>query len=188
MRKNLYEAFTLVEMLIVMGILIVLMAVGITAGRFAINRANEVAHQDAVKQIYTALQAYYTDHREFPDPTTPKALIDGSSALLYSYLDNGAFNGGTIADYYYFVSEGMNQSVIVCATLGGTGDSKKLGLVCDGNGFNDPSVFVKDATTGDSVTDKKVAYTADAGIYQTIITDTTHKSTWYGSSWTQAAQ
>ncbi|NLZ24414.1 prepilin-type N-terminal cleavage/methylation domain-containing protein, partial [Candidatus Dojkabacteria bacterium] len=34
-----YSGFTLIEMLIVMGIIIILMIVGITAARFAINRA-----------------------------------------------------------------------------------------------------------------------------------------------------
>lgn len=184
MRKNLYEAFTLVEMLIVMGILIVLMAVGITAGRFAINRANEVAHQDAVKQIYTALQAYYTDHREFPAATTPKALIDGDSSLLYTYLDSGSFNGGTASTFYYFVEPTMKQSVIVCATLGGEGDTKKLGLTCDGNGFNDADLPLG-TKTGADLKDKKVAVDTD-GVYTAITGSSGTSSIWYGSSWTQA--
>ena len=66
MNKKSYDGFTLIEMLIVMGILIILMVVGVTGGRFAINRANDVAHQNAVKQINEALQAYYTDNRSYP--------------------------------------------------------------------------------------------------------------------------
>ena len=52
--SNKYKGFTLVEMLIVMGIIIILMVVGITAGRFAINRANDAAHRNAADQIYTS--------------------------------------------------------------------------------------------------------------------------------------
>jgi len=182
MRKNLYEAFTLVEMLIVMGILIILMAVGITAGRFAINRANEVAHQDAVKQIYTALQAYYTDHREFPVAATPEDLIDGETAPLYSYLDQGAFNGGTEADYIYFVGDG--QAVLVCVSLGGAADDKNLGYYCDGNGFGDSTLTLSGAVTAANLTDKKVPYESGGTIYNAV-EGGTNKSTWYGGTkWT----
>lgn len=188
MRKNLYEAFTLVEMLIVMGILIILMAIGITAGRYAINRANEVAHQDAVQQIYLALQAYYTENREFPAAATPEALISGTDAVLYKYLDQGAFNGGTEADFYYFVEPSTQQSVLVCATLGGSGDAKHLGFYCDGNGFGDSTLTLSGSVTAENLKNKKVDYDAGAGgVYDAILAGT-NVSTWYGSSWTQAAQ
>ncbi|NLB12299.1 hypothetical protein GX830_02930, partial [Candidatus Dojkabacteria bacterium] len=61
MTRKSYKAFTFVEMLIVMGILIILMVIGIAAGRYAINRANRVAHQNAADQLYQTLQAYYTE-------------------------------------------------------------------------------------------------------------------------------
>lgn len=129
-----YKAFTLVEMLIVMGILIILMAVGIVAGRFAINRANDISHKNAADQIYTALQSYYTDHREFVDgDNTPAELITDDN-LLGSYMDNGAFQGGTAATYYYIVSDN-HQIVLICVSKGGIEDDKELGIYCNGNGF-----------------------------------------------------
>jgi hypothetical protein len=51
---------------IVMGIIIILMAVGIASGRFAIRRANKIEHQNAAEQIYQAAQSYYSDNREYP--------------------------------------------------------------------------------------------------------------------------
>lgn len=143
MRRNFYEAFTLVEMLIVMGILIILMAIGITAGRFAINRANDVAHQNAVDQIYQGLQAYYTDERRFPVQTTPDALIETD---LVEYLDAGAFKGGTDTTFFYIVEDTVGQSVLVCASLRGTAtdnDTRDDGAYyCNGNGFGDTDLFI----------------------------------------------
>ncbi len=137
-----YSAFTLVEMLIVMGILIILMAVGITAGRFAINRANDVAHQNAADQIYTAMQAYYTDNREFPDPeaASPDGISDGftvamaPNGTLNKYMGDGEFTGGTDATFYYWADD-LNQSILVCVSKGGIDDETQRGFYCTGNGF-----------------------------------------------------
>lgn len=138
-----YSAFTLVEMLIVMGILIILMAVGITAGRFAINRANDVAHQNAADQIYTALQAYYTDSREFPLVTGE--LVDFGTAikqggLLYDYMSEGEFTGGTDATFYYYTDNATQQEVLICVSLGGLNDTTNRGYYCTGNAFGSTGV------------------------------------------------
>jgi type II secretory pathway pseudopilin PulG len=186
MKKRLYEAFTLVEMLIVMGILIILMVVGITAGRFAINRANDVAHQNAADQIYQGLQAYYTDNRVFPAATTVDELLGDPGACdvdtneLCEYMDSGAFNGGTEATYYYFVESTSQQSVLVCVTLGGLDDARERGLYCSGNGFGDSDLAIG-ANSGADVTGKSIPY-AEAGVYNTIVGLT--GAEWYGDSWT----
>lgn len=188
MRKTLYEAFTLVEMLIVMGILIILMAVGITAGRFAINRANDVAHQNAADQIYTALQAYYTDNREFPNATTaysPKSLIGTpSTSPLWDYLDQGSFNGGTDATYIYIVGNN-DQSTLVCVSLGGAQDEKNRGYYCTGNGFNDSALPVGTTGTGTDITEKTIEYTTVPGAYTIIDALSTGNTSadWASSAW-----
>lgn len=183
MRKNLYTAFTLVEMLIVMGILIILMAVGLTAGRFAINRANDIAHQSAVANVYEALQAYYADHREYPDAMNPQGLFSTTSSPLYTYMDNGTFNGGTEATYHYFVESSANgkQAVLVCVSLGGKDDAKNLGYYCDGNGFGD-SKLVIGSTTGAAISNKKVEYSSTEP-YHSIDADSQYASEWNGSGW-----
>lgn len=138
MNKRSYKAFTLIEMLIVMGILIILMAVGVAAGRFAIDRANEISHKNGATQLYQALQAYYTDNLQFPEVGANfKGLLGTQSnpGILYKYLDMGSFKGGSNATYYYFVDK-EKQSTIVCVTLGGEQDSGEKGLVCVGNGFD----------------------------------------------------
>ena len=185
MRRRFYEAFTLVEMLIVMGILIILMVIGITAGRFAINRANDVAHQNAVDNIYQGLQAYYTDEREFPSATTVDLLLGpaGSCAsdvnAVCDYLDSGAFKGGTEATYYYFVDAVQQQSVLVCVSLGGLNDDRERGLYCNGNGFGDDELDLG-SSPGAAITDKSIPY-SDTGIY-TVITELGGAS-WDGSAW-----
>lgn len=139
MRKT--KAFTLVEMLIVMGILIILMTLGIAAGRFAIRRANQVQHQDAVEQLYQGLQAYYVDNREYPatvEGGTAQAwdgfVVSLSTGLLSEYLDNQSFDGGTAATYYYW-GNSNGSAMLVCVSLGGADDVQELGGYCTGNGF-----------------------------------------------------
>jgi type II secretory pathway pseudopilin PulG len=150
MRNRRYEAFTLVEMLIVMGILIILMVIGIAAGRFALNRANDVAHQNAADQLYQGLQAYYTDHRVFPTDEcknesgatvdcTPMNMMEDDE-ILGKYLDMGEFNGGTAATFIYFVGgDNSDQAVFICVSMRGIqedSDARDDGAYyCTGNGF-----------------------------------------------------
>jgi type II secretory pathway pseudopilin PulG len=195
MRKRLYEAFTLVEMLIVMGILIILMVVGITAGRFAINRANDVAHQNAADQVYQGLQAYYTDNREFPAGTYTVATLIGDPGActsptnpLCDYMDSGAFNGGTEATYYYFVESDQQQSVLVCVSLGGIDDDRERGIYCSGNGFGDDTLEIgTSTTTGTAVTGKSIPYSTEDPAYLAI--DGSTGANWHGDSdaWTAPA-
>jgi type II secretory pathway pseudopilin PulG len=134
MRKN-FKAFTLVEMLIVMGIIIILMAVGIASGRFAIRRANKIEHQNAAEQIYQGLQSYYTDNREYPakaDGGTTLALLMADDTLG-EYVDD--FDGGSEASYAY-IADSTGQEILVCVTYGGVGDANDLGIYCTGNGIN----------------------------------------------------
>jgi len=168
-----YSGFTLVEMLIVMGIIIILTVVGITAGRFAINRANDVAHRNAVDQLFTSLQAYYTDEREYPSSDgdcgtstvcTPELLVGPvgeNDGYLVPYIDKDAFDGGSAATYWYFVGgDGGDQSVLVCVSLRGLAAENKDRddgeIYCNGNGFGAediPPVTGKDNLIEDLHTD-----------------------------------
>jgi type II secretory pathway pseudopilin PulG len=134
-----YKAFTLVEMLIVMGILIILMTMGIAAGRFAIQRANQIQHQSASDQLFQGLQSYYADNREYPSDTdfTSFGTALSASGVLGQYIDTQSFDGGSDATYYYFVDTDTQQSVIICVTLGGHDDDNEFGVYCNGNGFGE---------------------------------------------------
>ncbi|MFA5623232.1 MAG: hypothetical protein WC981_03315, partial [Candidatus Dojkabacteria bacterium] len=126
------------------------MAVGITAGRFAINRANDVAHQNAADQIYTAMQAYYTDNRRFPEVTDFKvAMAVGGD--LNTYMGDGEFTGGTDATFYYWSDE-LGQAILVCVSKGGFGDETLRGYYCTGNGFGAASsgITTKDVAANTS--------------------------------------
>lgn len=139
MKKRL-EAFTLVEMLIVMGILAILMTIGISVGRFAIQRANNIQHQSATDQIAQAMQSYYTDKRRYPNPTgTDEVGTNFSDGILDKYID-ASFDGGSAATYYYDVSQ-TNQAYLVCVSLGGQDDVDGLGFYCTGDGFEETDVF-----------------------------------------------
>ncbi len=135
MRNKSYSAFTLVEMLVVMGILIILMSMSVVGGRFALQRANRIKHQSAADQIYVALQSYYADNREYPSiANISPNNMSGLMNALSDYTDNGAWNGGSDATYYYIVDP-TQQYVLVCVSLGGYNDESKQGWYCNGNGF-----------------------------------------------------
>lgn len=158
MLRKKYEGFTLVEMLIVMGIIVILMALGIASGRFAINRANKIQHQGAVDNLYQALQAYYTDHRAYPVLADTNGfstiLADETDSGLATYIESGSFDGGSDATYYYVVDDDDQQSMIVCVSLGGQDDEKNYGHYCNGNGFGTglctPDITTKDVDAGET--------------------------------------
>lgn len=139
MKRNI-KSFTLVEMLIVMGIIIILMAVGIASGRFAIRRANKIEHQNSADQIYQALQSYYSDNREYPGKGCsnencymPSELIkEDNTGPLDEYIDD--FDGGSEASYAYYVNS-TGQECIICVTYGGVRDENRLGMYCTGSGI-----------------------------------------------------
>jgi prepilin-type N-terminal cleavage/methylation domain-containing protein len=135
--KKTYNAFTLVEMLVVMGILVILMTMGIFAGRFAIQRANRIQHQSAADQLYQGFQSYYADNREYPSDTEFSSFgyaLGNSDGALSKYVDSNSFDGGSPATFYY-ASDSTGQSMLVCVSYGGANDSNNLGGYCNGNGF-----------------------------------------------------
>jgi len=182
MKRATYKAFTLIEMLIVMGILVILMVVGVAAGRFAIDRANQIAHQNGATQLYQALQSHFTDYGRFPDGTrTLKVMTEDTANIegaLGKYLDMGSFKGGSEADYYYFVNP-TKQAVIVCVTLGGQGDVTEKGISCVGNGFSDDGITVG---TNQMITKEYHEYSTTDAEYLGIKAST-NKSFWNGDGW-----
>jgi len=145
------KAFTLVEMLIVMGIIIILITVGITVGRWAIRRSNRIDHMDAARNLEVALLAFKTDNGFVPEILTcgadnpPACYSDeffnkafGESAsfddILGEYLEQTPFDGGTDATYYY-TTDTQGQFFIVCVSLGGFDDENEWGFYCTGTGI-----------------------------------------------------
>lgn len=139
MNKGIYKAFTLIEMLIVMGILVVLIVIGVAAGKYSLDQSNEVGHKNGATQIYQAAQSHYTDYGEFPgDEISIQAMV-ATGGPLDGYLNSATFQGGSEATYYYYTND-SRQAVVICVSLGGRADVNKKGIACVGNGFGDPTM------------------------------------------------
>jgi len=169
-----YKAFTLTEMLVVMGILVILIVLGVAVGRVAMDRSNEIEHKNGATKLYQAAQSYYTDNKEFPDDETPIEEIIKTGDLK-DYLDMGTFNGGSEASYYYFTNE-AKQAVLICVTLGGRGDENQKGVICVGNGFNEPSI----EGVGGLIVNEKLDPKVDLVVYDEIIKNYEKRSDWGG--------
>lgn len=186
-----YKGFTLIEMLIVMGILSVLMAIGVSVARFAIQRANNIQHQSAVDQLYQAFQSYYTDNREYPYYSDQEGGGSGRTGLERSFgdaLDGGvlsryvdaAFDGGSPATFYYMTRDQFQtspQEFLVCVAYGGLDDDAGLGGYCNGNGFG-----VLGCVAGSPI-DKKVM---DEAEFEANVRDCASTDGW-ASDWVPAS-
>jgi type II secretory pathway pseudopilin PulG len=143
------KAFTLVEMLIVMGIIIILISVGVVTGRWAIRRANKLDHMNAARKLETALLAFKNENKFVPkvgDCTGEPPVCYSSEFFseilgfgtttdyLSEYLEETPFDGGTDATYYY-TSDSQGQFFIVCVSLGGEDDENHWGFYCTGTGI-----------------------------------------------------
>lgn len=134
MEKKIYKAFTLIEMLIVMGIIMILIGVGVAGTRYALDSANKIKLQNAVDNLNQAALSYFADNREYPEFTNfGTALADGGA--INEYMETGEFDGGADSTYYYWLDDVNQQSFLVCVSLGGQDDEKTKGFYCNGNGF-----------------------------------------------------
>lgn len=144
-----YTAFTLVELLMVMGILIILLVIGVTIGRYAILKSQDTHHKDAVRELYTTLLKYKQDNGKYPELGTCEGCIERemfayslgyngapSDHILKVYMEEeGGFDGGSNATYYYLTDEYDQQFVLICVSLGGIDDESERGFYCHGSGI-----------------------------------------------------
>lgn len=144
-----YRAFTLVEMLIVMGILVILISIGISIARYATRKSQDVYHRDAAKELYSALLRYRHENGSYPRIGTCGTCIEEEffayalgfkggeeDHVLLPYLEQeGIFDGGGDATYYYGVDDYDAQFVVVCVSFGGIDDENQRGFFCNGDGL-----------------------------------------------------
>lgn len=140
MRKR--KAFTLIEVLIVMGILVILMGTSIAVGRWALRRSRRIHHMDAAQNLEKALLRFKNE-----EGYVPKAAEEGrdffagalgyteAAPVLKEYLEEYPFDGGADATYYY-ATDNLGQFFIVCVSFGGINDENRLGHYCTGTGIN----------------------------------------------------
>jgi type II secretory pathway pseudopilin PulG len=144
-----YKAFTLVEMLIVMGVLIVLISIGVMVGRYAIQKSQDIKHRDAANILYTSLVKYKNINGAYPALGTCNGCIEREffayalgyngtpdNYILKEYVNDGSlFDGGTDTTYYYAVDSIDQRFVVVCVSLGGIDDENERGFYCTGDGI-----------------------------------------------------
>jgi type II secretory pathway pseudopilin PulG len=144
--KKKYNSFTLVEVLVVMGILIILTSVGIAVGRFATQRSQDITHRDAAKMLYQALVEFKLENGYYPRMGSCSTCFDremfatalgykGENPILKPYVDEEDFDGGADATFYYGVDEYDSQLCVVCVSFGGIDDEMERGFFCVGDGL-----------------------------------------------------
>src|SRR6266550_4037850 len=95
MTKEDNDAFTLIELLIVISIIIILMGLLFPAFRGAQDQAKKVQAKNDLTQIVTAVTAYYTEYGKYPPVATDDTAIT-NNADLFNVLRG--LSGGTAND------------------------------------------------------------------------------------------
>lgn len=96
----------------------------------------DIVHRNALDSLYTSLQAYYTDYREFPIITdfsfsNSCGTENNEYECIDVYFSPEDFNGGSSATFYYLVSDDL-QYAVICISLGGLYDTEERGFYCSG--------------------------------------------------------
>jgi len=109
------KGFTLIELLIVMAILGILSAIGISNFQMARLKARDVARKSDLATIAKSLEAYVNDHKQYPSAPLPDPFVDPAGTVYAAKLpsDPGGYN-------YYYVKSGTGY--ILYAHLENTHD------------------------------------------------------------------
>ena len=112
MRKRL-SGFTLVELLVVMGIVLILVSLllpAIAKARAAAKRSKAIGE---IKQLETAFKAYQGDYFTFPDPGTPACVITAVTIEVLDLLAARVVDCGNPRKIPYFESSANDTNGLV---------------------------------------------------------------------------
>ena len=84
MRRAAAQAFTLIELMVVIGIIVILLSLAFPVFQGVLERAKKVQAKNDLTQIVTAVNAFYTEYGRYPVSTTCTTTTDAY------------FGGGTI--------------------------------------------------------------------------------------------
>jgi len=113
------KGFTLMELLIVIGIIIVIAAAVLTVIPGMRQKTQEKATKAFMERLEVALEQYYSDNRSYPsgDITNSKTALAPSDPRKKQYIefDDSEVNGSDIVDYWgnpfvYVSSNGATPS------------------------------------------------------------------------------
>ena len=110
------QGFTLLELIVVVGIIGVIAAIAIPQYGTYKSRAVDSQMQSALKNARTAMEAYYIDHNDYPAPGK-EALLEGEGDKDYGYRPT---DGVTLE--IVKVTEALDYTLRACAN-GGSADS-----------------------------------------------------------------
>lgn len=83
--KKRTKGFTLMELLITMGIIVLLMGVGVVSYTQTNNKARDSKRKADIESIRSALELYRTDQGQYPALT-----VDGSNCITSTNITSGA--------------------------------------------------------------------------------------------------
>jgi len=117
-RTSSRSAFTLVELLVVIGIIVVLMSLLLTAVPAVKDAQRKLDAQQTCTQIVAAVNAYYTDYAKFPPvvsasaattnpPNAQQDTVVGDEAMNATIANNALFN--TLRN----VPKGVNENYLL---------------------------------------------------------------------------
>ncbi len=143
--KRKLRAFTLIELLLVMGILVILIGMSIIVARASVRKSTQVHHMSAAEELERVLINYKNKNKEVPQIGTCGNCIEeelfayglgykGSDPILKEFIEEFPFDGGSDATYYY-ATDDIGQFFVVCVSLGGIDDENHFGYYCTGSGI-----------------------------------------------------
>lgn len=108
------QAFTLVEMLITLAIIGLLAALTMGGYTYAMRGSKEKVTRGSFEALKSALERYYADFGEYPEPATPTQQVEILPNKLYNV-------GGAACLYQALTGDGFDQ--IKGVTAAGSGDA-----------------------------------------------------------------